>query len=145
MLRKVYFLKRLWKPSKITISTKISQREEPFFGELETDGHLHLLFLGGICQLWGQAEKSDQAQVKGFYSEKEKSSQFLVVTQGWNEGKEVLKTHGQFLPREICWLQGTDTKRQSPFRFYNCMVSKGKKLNSEPLKGRIQFPVVVQS
>lgn len=144
MLRKFNFLKRFWKPSKITISTKISQREDPFFGELETHGHLHLLFLGGICQLWGQAEKPGWAQAKGFYSEKEKSSQFLVVTQGWNEGK-VLKTHGQFPPREICWLQGTDTKRQSPFRFYNCMVSKGKKLNSEPLKGRIQFPVVVQS
>lgn len=35
-------------------------------------------------------------------TKRKKSTQFLVVTLGWNEEQVVLKTHFQFSPMEIC-------------------------------------------
>lgn len=88
-------------------------------------------FSGGHLPTLGIGWKIRLGKGKGTLL-KERNQPNLLVTQGWNE-VQVLKTHGRFSPREIL------------LQIYSGRVSKGKNLNSKPLKGRIQFPVVAQS
>lgn len=107
------------------------EREESFFGEPKTDDH-SFSFSGRHLPTLGVGWKIRLGKGKERNFLRERNQPNLVVTQGWNQ-VQVLKTHGWFSPREIL------------LQIYRWRVCKGKKLNSKPLKGRIQFPVVAQS